>query len=56
MANATGNKTEEHDEAAEQLITKLLLNPTMVGNGKSVKRARLLIDMFVEEYTDFTNR
>ncbi len=44
-----------HDDAAERLITKLLLNPALVGNDKAVERAKL-IDTFMEEYADFTNR
>jgi len=55
MAHAIDNKTLEHDAAAEQLITKLLLDPACVGNERTIQRARL-IDTFMEEYGDFTNR
>ena len=55
MAHAIDNKTLEHDVAAERLITKLLLNPACVGNERTIQRARL-IDTFMEEYGDFTNR
>ena len=55
MAHAVDNKTYEHDEAAERLITKLVVDPTLVGNAWTVERARL-IDTFMEEYGHFTNR
>ena len=55
MAHAIENKTLEHDAAAERLITKLLIDPACVGNERTIQRARL-IDMFMEEYGDFTNR
>ena len=55
MENAITNKLEIHDEAAERLITKLMLYPALVGNERTVQRAKL-IDSFMEEYGDFTNR
>jgi hypothetical protein len=55
MENAITNKLEVHDEAAERLITKLILDPALVGNERTVQRAKL-IDSFMEEYGDFTNR
>jgi len=55
MAHAIDNKTFKHDAAAERLITKLLLDPAWVGNERTIQRARL-IDTFMEEYGDFTNR
>ncbi len=55
MAHAIDNKTIEHDQAAKQLITKLILNPTLVGTERSNERAKL-IDTFTEEYGDFTNK
>ena len=55
MEHAVNNKTQIHDDTAERLITKLLLNPALVGNDKIVERAKL-IDTFMEEYGDFTNR
>jgi hypothetical protein len=55
MENAITNKLEIHDEAAERLITKLILDPALVGNERTVQRAKL-IDSFMEEYGDFTNR
>ena len=55
MEHAVNNKEQIHDDAAERLITKLLLNPDLVGNDKTVERAKL-IDTFMEEYGDFTSR
>jgi hypothetical protein len=55
MEHAVENKTLTHDEAAERLIMKLLLDPSLVGNKRTVERAKL-IDSFMEEYGDFTNR
>ena len=55
MENAITNKLEVHDEAAERLITKLILDPTLVGNERTIQRAKL-IDTFMEEFGDFTNR
>jgi hypothetical protein len=55
MSHAIDNKTIEHDQAAERLITKLILNPTLVGNERNNERAKL-IDTFMEEYGDFTNK
>ena len=55
MEQVIGNKTLAHDEAAERLITKLLLDPSLVGNARTQERAKL-IDYFMEEYGDFTNR
>ena len=55
MEHAVNNKDQIHDDAAEWLITKLLLNPDLVGNDKTVERAKL-IDTFMEEYGDFTNK
>ncbi len=49
MAHAINNKTIEHDQAAKRLITKLILNPTLVGTKRSNERAKL-IDTFMEEY------
>ena len=55
MAHALDSKTYEHDEAAEQLITKLILDPGLVGHAWTVERARL-IDTFMVEYSNFTNK
>jgi hypothetical protein len=55
MEHVVDNKTLAHDEAAERLITKFLLDPSLVGNTRTQKRANL-IDYFMEEYGDFTNR
>jgi hypothetical protein len=55
MAHVIDNKTIEHYQAAERLITKLILNPTLVGTERNNERAKL-IDTFMEEYGDFTNK
>jgi hypothetical protein len=55
MEHVINNKTLAHDEAAERLITKLLLDPSLAGNARTQERANL-IDYFMEEYGDFTNR
>ena len=55
MEDAITNKAQIHNDAAERLITKLLLDPALVGIERTVQRARL-IDSFMEEYGDFTSR
>jgi hypothetical protein len=55
MEDAITNKVQIHDDAAERLITKLLLDPALVGNDRTTQRARL-IDTFMKEYGDFTGR
>lgn len=55
MAHALKHKKFEHEEAAERLIVKLLLNPNLVGNARENEKARL-IDKFHEELADFTGR
>ena len=55
MSHAIDNKSIMHDQAAERLITKLILNPTLVGSERDNERAKL-IDTFMEEYGDFTNK
>jgi hypothetical protein len=55
MAHAVEHKTINHDQAAERLITKLILNPTLVGTKRNNERAKL-INTFMEEYGDFTNK
>ena len=41
MEHAVNNKIQIHDDDAERLITKLLLNPAFVGNDKIVERTKL---------------
>ena len=55
MSHAIDNMTIKHDLAAKRLITKLILNPTLVGSERNNERAKL-IDTFMEEYGDFTNK
>ena len=55
MAHAAHNKTQVHDDAAEALIVKLILDPSLVSTTKSEARAEL-IDVFLKEYNDFVNR
>ena len=49
------NKTMQHVEAAEKLVTKLLLNPALVGMDREHGKARL-INTFHSEYRDFSCR
>ncbi|KAL3800533.1 hypothetical protein ACHAW5_001992 [Stephanodiscus triporus] len=42
MAHASENKTLHHDGAAERLITKLLVDPSLVGNDWTIQRAKLI--------------
>jgi hypothetical protein len=49
MEHAINNKTLVHDEAAEKLITKLLLNISLVGNMRTLEKSKL-VDSFLEEY------
>jgi len=55
MEHVINNQTLAYDEAAEQLITKLLLDPSLIGNARTQERAKL-VDYFMEEYGDYTNR
>ena len=48
MEDAITNKAQIHDDSAERLITKLPLDPALVGNDRTIQRARL-IDSFMEE-------
>jgi hypothetical protein len=54
MAHAIENKSLLHDNAAERLITKLIIDRTKVGNNRRQERAKL-IDTFLMEYGDFIN-
>jgi hypothetical protein len=55
MEHTTNNKILEHNEAAKRLITKLHLDPSLVGTNRNVERVKQ-IDTFMEEYGNFTNR
>jgi hypothetical protein len=55
MAHAVEHKTINHDQTAERLFTKLILNPNLVGIKRNNERVNL-IDTFMEEYGDFTNK
>jgi len=55
MTHSIEHKTIKHDEAAERLITKLILNPSLVGTKRNNERVKL-IKTFMEEYGDFTNK
>lgn len=55
MQHCLVNKTLLHVEAAENLVSKLLLNPSLVGMEKEREKARL-INIFHKEYRDFTCR
>lgn len=55
MQHCLVNKSLKHVEAAENLITKLLLNPALVGMDREREKARL-INTFHSEYRDFSCR
>ena len=55
MAHAVINKSTIHDEAVERLITKLILDSNLVGEERTISRARL-IDTFLTEHGDFINK
>ena len=55
MAEAAKAKNLEHDEAVERLIVKLFLDPTLVGQDRNTRKAELM-DLFWDEFSDFTNR
>ena len=55
MAHAREHKTQNHDDAAETLINKLILDQNLVGNERRVAKAKL-IDTFLTEYGDFINK
>jgi hypothetical protein len=55
MASAIVNKSQMHNEAAERLITKLILDQSVVGNERRISRANL-IDTFLTKYGDFINK
>jgi hypothetical protein len=48
MAHAVEHKTINHDQAAKRFITKLILNPTLVGTERNNERTNLIIT-FMEE-------
>jgi hypothetical protein len=53
MAHAISNREFAHEAAAERLIVKLILNPTLVGPEREAEKARL-IDKFHRELNDFS--
>jgi hypothetical protein len=55
MAHAVIHKSLVIDKAAERLITKLILDQSLVGEEQTVSKAKL-IDTFLTEYGDFINR
>ena len=55
MASTVLNKTQMHDDAAERLITKLILEQSLVGEERKVQQAKL-IDTFLTEYGVFINK
>ena len=55
MASAVLHKTQLNDDAAERLITKLLLDGSLVGEPRNVAQAKL-IDTFFTEYGDFFHK
>ena len=55
MSHAIKNKKFAHEQAAERLIVKLLLRPSLNGNAQEIERATL-IDKFQQEFCNFTGR
>ena len=55
MSHAIKNKKFAHEQAAERLIVKLLLRPSLNGNAWEIEKARL-IDKFHQEFGNFTGR
>jgi hypothetical protein len=56
MVHAIENKSLLHNNAAERLITKLIIDRTKVmGNDQRQERAKL-IDTFITEYGDFIDK
>ena len=49
MCHAIRNKKFAHEQAAERLIVKLLLSPSLNGNAREIEKARL-IDKFHQEF------
>jgi hypothetical protein len=55
MASAIVNTSQMHNEAAERLITKLVLDQSIFGNERRIAQANL-IDTFLTKYGDFINK
>ena len=55
MAHVQEHKTQQHDNAAETLINKLILDQNLVGDERRLAKAKL-IDTFLTEYGDFINK
>lgn len=55
MEDAAKNKTQEHFDAALRLITKLLIDPKLIGQAKLTAIATAY-DTFLSEWDDFSNR
>ncbi|KAL7532944.1 hypothetical protein ACHAWF_009154 [Thalassiosira exigua] len=53
--DANKNRTQQHDLAVDRLITKLLIDPTVVGLSKVQKKAEL-VDLFWKEHAHFVQR
>lgn len=55
MEDAAKNKTQEHLDAALRLITKLLVDPKLIGQAK-IQSIATAYDTFLSELDDFSNR
>jgi hypothetical protein len=55
MALAAENRTDAHDDAVRRLLSKLFLDPMLVGNARVVARANL-VHNFWDDYSNFTLR
>ena len=53
MKDAAENKTKEHDKVIKILVSKLFLDPTLVGQAIVDARA-ILFDTFCKEYSYFS--
>jgi hypothetical protein len=55
MEHAHLNKNQGHNTAVEHLITKLILDQSLVGNERKAHKSEL-IDKFFDEHNDFVNK
>ncbi len=55
MEHACLNKNQGHNTAVEHLITKLILDQSLVGNERKAGKSEL-IDKFFDEYNNFVNK
>lgn len=56
MADAAKNMTQDHLDAAQRLITKLLVDPSLTGHQERLEAIAKTYDIFLEEFEDFKNK